>query len=76
MNAQELRAKTPDELREELVNLKKEGLNLRFQQATGQLENTAADSQSASCCGPSENHSERKSGCRCVRRLNQCLNVS
>ncbi|MBJ6371171.1 50S ribosomal protein L29 [Sedimentitalea arenosa] len=41
MNAQELRDKTPDQLREELVNLKKEGFNLRFQQATGQLENTA-----------------------------------
>lgn len=41
MNAQELRAKTPDQLREDLVNLKKESFNLRFQQATGQLENTA-----------------------------------
>ncbi|AJE45375.1 50S ribosomal protein L29 [Celeribacter indicus] len=41
MNAQELRAKTPDELRNELANLKKEAFNLRFQQATGQLENTA-----------------------------------
>ena len=41
MNAQELRAKTPDQLREELSNLKKEAFNLRFQQATGQLENTA-----------------------------------
>jgi large subunit ribosomal protein L29 len=41
MNAQELRDKTPDQLREELANLKKESFNLRFQQATGQLENTA-----------------------------------
>ena len=41
MNANELREKTPDQLREELVNLKKEAFNLRFQQATGQLENTA-----------------------------------
>ncbi|SPF77761.1 50S ribosomal protein L29 [Pseudoprimorskyibacter insulae] len=41
MNANELRDKTPDELRDELVNLKKEAFNLRFQQATGQLENTA-----------------------------------
>ncbi|MCH2165355.1 MAG: 50S ribosomal protein L29 [Marinovum sp.] len=41
MNAQELRDKTPDQLREELTNLKKEAFNLRFQQATGQLENTA-----------------------------------
>ena len=41
MNAQELKAKTPDQLRDELVALKKEAFNLRFQQATGQLENTA-----------------------------------
>ena len=41
MNAQELRDKSPDQLREELANLKKEAFNLRFQQATGQLENTA-----------------------------------
>ena len=41
MNASELRNKTPDQLREELANLKKESFNLRFQQATNQLENTA-----------------------------------
>ncbi len=41
MNATELKAKTPDQLRDELVALKKEAFNLRFQQATGQLENTA-----------------------------------
>ena len=41
MNAQELRDKTPDQLREDLVALKKEAFNLRFQQATGQLETTA-----------------------------------
>ena len=41
MNAQELREKTPDQLREDLVALKKEAFNLRFQQATGQLETTA-----------------------------------
>ncbi|MBO6777647.1 MAG: 50S ribosomal protein L29 [Paracoccaceae bacterium] len=41
MNAHELRDKTPDQLRDELVNLKKESFNLRFQQATGQMENTA-----------------------------------
>ena len=41
MNAQELRDKTPDQLREQLAILKKESFNLRFQQATGQLENTA-----------------------------------
>ena len=41
MNAQELRDKTPDQLREQLATLNKESFNLRFQQATGQLENTA-----------------------------------
>jgi large subunit ribosomal protein L29 len=41
MSADELRAKTPDQLRDQLVALKKEAFNLRFQQATGQLENTA-----------------------------------
>jgi large subunit ribosomal protein L29 len=41
MNAHELKTKTPDQLREDLVALKKEAFNLRFQQATSQLENTA-----------------------------------
>ena len=41
MSAKELRDKTPDQLREELVSLKKEAFNLRFQQATGQMETTA-----------------------------------
>ena len=41
MNATELRAKTPEQLRDDLVALKKEQFNLRFQQATGQLENNA-----------------------------------
>jgi large subunit ribosomal protein L29 len=41
MKAADLRDKTPDQLREELAALKKEAFNLRFQAATGQLENTA-----------------------------------
>ena len=45
MKAAELRDKTPDQLREELDSLKKEGFNLRFQAATGQLENTARKRQ-------------------------------
>jgi large subunit ribosomal protein L29 len=40
MNANELCDKTPDELRAELVILKKEQFNLRFQKATGQSEST------------------------------------
>ena len=41
LDAQDLRGKTPDELRDQLANLKKEAFNLRFQAATSQLENTA-----------------------------------
>ena len=41
MKAADIRAKTEDELRDELRGLKKEAFNLRFQQASGQLENTA-----------------------------------
>ena len=41
MDANELREKNPDQLQEELVSLKKEAFNLRFQQATGQIEDTA-----------------------------------
>ncbi|WP_137699503.1 50S ribosomal protein L29 [Marimonas lutisalis] len=41
MKASELREKSVDQLKEDLANLKKESFNLRFQQATGQLENTA-----------------------------------
>jgi large subunit ribosomal protein L29 len=41
MKAEDLRQKTDDELKSELVGLRKEAFNLRFQKATGQLENTA-----------------------------------
>ncbi len=41
MKAEELRVKTPDQLNADLVALKKEAFNLRFQQANGQLTNTA-----------------------------------
>ena len=41
MKAQELKEKSPEQLREQLLSLKKEAFNLRFQQATGQLESTA-----------------------------------
>ena len=37
----DLRAKTQDELKDQLLGLKKEQFNLRFQKATGQLEKTA-----------------------------------
>ena len=41
MKASDLRAKTADQLQDQLVQLKKEQFNLRFQKATGQLEGTA-----------------------------------
>jgi large subunit ribosomal protein L29 len=41
MKAADIRAKTADELADELDNLGKEIFNLRFQRANGQLENTA-----------------------------------
>jgi large subunit ribosomal protein L29 len=39
VKAEALRAKTPDELKTQLVELKKEQFNLRFQTAGGQVEN-------------------------------------
>jgi large subunit ribosomal protein L29 len=40
MKAEDARAKSDDELNSSLLALKKEQFNLRFQQATGQLENS------------------------------------
>ena len=39
VKAEALRAKTPDELKTQLIELKKEQFNLRFQAACGQIEN-------------------------------------
>ena len=41
MKAADVRSKTADQLGDELVKLKKDQFNLRFQAATGQLEKTA-----------------------------------
>ena len=41
MNAGEVRDLTTDELKDKLLQLKKEQFNLRFQRASGQLEKTA-----------------------------------
>lgn len=41
MKAVDVRAMSADQLNEEILRLKKEQFNLRFQGATGQLENTA-----------------------------------
>jgi large subunit ribosomal protein L29 len=40
MKIEDVRGLTPDQLTEQLVNLKKEAFNLRFQKATGQIEKT------------------------------------
>ena len=40
MKAADIRTKTDDQLKDELIDLRKEAFNLRFQQASGQLENT------------------------------------
>ena len=41
MKAADLRTKSEDELNDQLLDLRKEAFNLRFQRASGQLENTA-----------------------------------
>jgi large subunit ribosomal protein L29 len=45
MKARDLRTKSDDELKEELTRLHKESFNLRFQAASGQLENSARKRQ-------------------------------
>ncbi len=45
MKASAVRDMTVDQLQDELLKLKKEQFNLRFQMATGQLENTARSRQ-------------------------------
>lgn len=41
MQAVDVRLMSDDQLKDELLKLKKEQFNLRFQQASGQLQNTA-----------------------------------
>ncbi len=41
MKAEDVRAKTEDELKSQLEDLSKEAFNLRFQSVSGQLENTS-----------------------------------
>jgi large subunit ribosomal protein L29 len=41
MKAEDVRAKSGDQLKDDLAELKKEQFNLRFRRASGQLENTA-----------------------------------
>jgi len=64
MNAKELRGKTPDQLREELTNLKKQQFNLRFRAATGQLEN------------PAQMRTARRDAARVLTILNEKANAA
>ena len=41
MKTSDVRAMSPDQMEDAILNLKKERFNLRFQRATGQLENTS-----------------------------------
>lgn len=41
MKATDIRTKSDDELKTQLLDLRKESFNLRFQAASGQIENTA-----------------------------------
>ena len=41
MKVEDLRQKTEDELKQQVLDLKKEAFNLRFRRASGQLENTS-----------------------------------
>ena len=41
MKVDDIRAMTPDQMEDAILNLKKERFNLRFQRATGQLDNTS-----------------------------------
>ena len=41
MKAEDIRAMSDDQMEDAVLNLKKERFNLRFQRATGQLENTS-----------------------------------
>ena len=41
MKANDIRVMTKDQVQDEILKLKKEQFNLRFQRATGQVENTA-----------------------------------
>ena len=45
MKSSDVRDLTPDQINDEMLKLKKEQFNLRFQKATGQMENTARTRQ-------------------------------
>ena len=59
MKASDLRARTEDQLNEQLCSSKKEQFNLRFQRATGQLESTARVRAGAARHRPHHDHARR-----------------
>jgi large subunit ribosomal protein L29 len=59
MKASEVTQMTDDQLKDELIKLKKEQFNLRFQKASGQLENTARVRQVAATLPASRRLSAR-----------------
>ena len=61
MKAGDVRAMTPDQLDDELMKLKKEQFNLRFQRATGQLENTGARARTCAATSRASRPSPRRS---------------
>ena len=63
------RAMTPDQLSDELLKLKKEQFNLRFQRATGQLENTVARARSAARHRAREDDRARRSASAAKREV-------
>ena len=79
MKASDVKAMTDDQLGDELINLKKEQFNLRFQQASGQIENTARVRQARSkspakatctreqCSGASSAAEPGRAGCASVQ---------
>ena len=64
MKARDLRAQTTDQLQEQLLQLKKEQFNLRFQKATGQLESTARVISSIEPAGATSSRRQPRSKAR------------
>ena len=65
MKAGQVRDMTSDQLSDELVKLKKEQFNLRFQAASGQLENTARVRQIRRDIARIQDHRAAEAGGRC-----------
>ena len=67
MKPSDIRAMSEDEMKDELLKLKKEQFNLRFQRASGQLENTARMRSGASRHRPYPDDCPRQAGRSRVR---------